>query len=387
MVKFIRNLKASEFGMRIREKFFPSKKNDPATTAHLEQSMNRFLECNHKKNASQIKKEIQICKKYWKCYPYHYYTQDLYRKDKEITKEELINFIPHFFYIYLFLPFHASPKFSMIANNKIITDHIFNALKINKPETLCSVFNGKLYASDMLPCSYEQVHKQICENDYEKIFVKPADGAGGKGIYIFHKMAYGGYETRENLRFNDHFLEMIGKNNNYIIQPGLLQNPEISKIYPHSVNTCRIITENNNGTVRLVCAMLRVGRGHNDVDNASSGGICTNININNGKFGDFAISYEGEKFSKHPDTQFAFSRYEIPRWEDIEKFTMQSAGKLPFFRYLGWDIALTTQNPVVIEINSSPAVDIIEKTCCGLRERFGIDDPDYYWKNTGRKLR
>lgn len=387
MVKFIRTLKASEFGMRIREKFYPTKKNDPATTDHLEQSMNRFFKCKNKKNALQIKKEIQICKKYWKCYPYHYYIQDLYRKDREITKEELINFIPHFFYNYLFLPFHASPKFSMVANNKLITDHIFNALKINKPETLCSVFNGKLYASDMLPCSYEQVRKQVCENGYEKIFVKPVDGAGGKGIYIFHKIADGRYETRENLTFNDHFLEMIGKNNNYIIQSGIIQDPEISKIYPYSVNTCRIITENNCGTVRLVCAMLRMGRGHSDVDNASSGGICTNINITSGKFGDFAISYDGEKFLQHPDTRFTFSNNGISRWEEIEKFTLEAAGKQPFFKFLGWDIALTTQKPLVVEINSSPAVDIIEKTSCGLREAFGIDVPDDYWKNSGRTLR
>ena len=114
------------------------------------------------------------------------------------------------------------------------------------------------------------------------------------------------------------------------------------------------------------------------------GGICTNIDINNGKFGDFAISYEGEKFSEHPDTQFAFSQNGISRWKDIEKFTMQAAGRLPFFKYLGWDIALTPQNPMVIEINSSPAVDIVEKTSCGLRERFGIDNPDFYWKNAGR---
>jgi glutathione synthase/RimK-type ligase-like ATP-grasp enzyme len=58
---------------------------------------------------------------------------------------------------------------------------------------------------------------------------------------------------------------------------------------------------------------------------------------------------------------------------------------MPFLTYLGWDIALTPDGPVAIEINRSPAVDIIEKTSHGLREAFGIDDPDYYWKNLGKR--
>ena len=42
------------------------------------------------------------------------------------------------------------------------------------------------------------------------------------------------------------------KNHDYIIQAGIVQDPEISRIYPESVNTCRIITENKNGTARIV---------------------------------------------------------------------------------------------------------------------------------------
>ena len=372
--------------MKVLEKFYPTKKDDPNTTTHLKQAMKRFYECDNKKNASQIKKEIQICKKYWKCFPYHYYMHDLFSEEKQLTNEELINYIPHFFYNYLFLPHHSSPKLSMISENKIVTEHIFSALKINKPKTLCSLFNGKLYSFNMLSCSYDDIRNQICENDYEKIFVKPAEGYGGKGIYIFHKTECGHYETRQNIIFNDQFLGIIGKNNDYIIEPGIIQDPEISKMYPRSVNTCRIITENKNGAVRLVCAMLRMGRGQNEVDNASLGGICTHININSGKFGDFAISYDGEKFAKHPDTQFEFSNQGISRWNDIKTYTTESAGKLPFFTYLGWDIALTSDGPVAIETNRSPAVDIIEKTSYGLREAFGIDDPDYYWKNPGKRI-
>lgn len=385
MVKCLNKIKSSEFGMKVLEKILPITKNDSATISHFKQAMIRFNECDTKKDASRIREGIQICKKYWKCYPYHYYICDLYRDDKTLTNKELIDYIPPFYWYYLFLPHHNSPKFSMIGENKMVMELFFKASKIIQQRNSSILFNGHLYSSDMEQLSFHRVQNELTYNNFEKIFVKPLEGGGGKGIYIFHKNSQGHFVTRDNIHFNEFFLGKIGEKQDYIIQPGIIQDPEISKIYHHSVNTCRIITENKNGTVRLVCAMLRMGRGQNEVDNATSGGISTHININSGKFGDFAISYDGEKFAKHPDTQFEFSNQGISRWNDIKTYTSESAGKLPFFTYLGWDIALTSDGPVAIEINRSPAADIMEKTSHGLREEFGIENPDYYWKNLGKR--
>ena len=189
----------------------------------------------------------------------------------------------------------------------------------------------------------------------------------------------------ENDSFDEDFLVTLGKKNDYIIQVGVLQDPEISRIYPDSVNTCRIITENRNGAARVVCAMLRIGRDHREVDNISSGGICVHIDIKYGTFGDFAMSYDGKKFFRYPDTHFVFRHEKISRWNEIQKFVTESANKLPFFTHLGWDIGLTPAGPVAIEINTAPAIDIMEMISCGLREAFRIVDPDYYWKNPGKR--
>ena len=98
MVNSLRKLNTSEVGMRLREKFFIMNKYSPSATNHFAQAMIRFKECKNSKNKSQIKREIQICRKYWKCYPYHYFIYNLFRADNEVTEEELINYIPHFFW-------------------------------------------------------------------------------------------------------------------------------------------------------------------------------------------------------------------------------------------------------------------------------------------------
>ena len=385
MPKLTKKLLLSEFGMKIRERFYPTEKNDPDTYFLLMQAMDRFKNCDNKKSNSQIRQEIQVCKKYWGCYPYHYFTYNLFRADMEVGDEELKNYIPQYYWYNLFLPHHSNPKFFMIGENKIIIAQFFKALKINQPETLCILLNGCIYSSDMKQLTCSQVKNELYQNNYEKLFVKPADGSGGKGIYIFHKTDHGFVTKEGNFSFNENFLDEIGKKQDYIIQPGVIQDNKIAAIYPKSVNTFRIITENKKGVTRIVCAMLRIGQGQNEVDNISSGGICVNINMHTGALSDFAMSYSGDKFEFHPDTHFAFRNYIIPEWDEIRQFTLESASKLPFLTYLGWDIGLTPDGPVSIEINRVPSIDVMEMISGGLREAFRINDPDYYWKHLGNR--
>lgn len=388
MVQLIKRITASEFGLKFREKFFfPDAKKDPATFRHFNEAMDRFKKCDNKKSASQIKKEIRICKNYWHCYPYHYYIYGLYEAERQLTNEELINYIPHYYWYNLFQRFYDSQKYSLITDNKIVMHQMFCALNIRSPKTFCILFKGKLFSSNMEQLSFDKLNQELCHNKPEKIFVKPAEGGGGRGFFIFHKTDKDLFVTSEDIVFNENFLDSIGKKTDYIIQSGIMQDPEMSKIFPGSVNTCRIITENKSGgTPRVVCAILRIGQGRKEVDNISSGGICTNIDINTGKFGDFAMSYSGRKIEEHPDTHFKFQNSGVIKWDEIQNFTIKSAEKLPFFTYLGWDIALTAEGPIAVEMNLGPAIDIMEMISHGMRESFGIVDPDYYWKSPGKIL-
>jgi hypothetical protein len=386
MAKLIKKIFISEFGLKLKERFFPTKNGDPDTATHLMQAMKRFQECDNKKNLSRIRHEIRICKKYWKCYPHHYFINNLYRSDNEITDEELINYIPQFYWHYVFLPHYSSPLYYRIGENKLIIEQFFKALRISQPKTLCLLLHGDVYSSGMERLSGDQIQQELLQKNPEKIFVKPAESYGGKGIQIFHKNSPGHYVNDNDVSFDLDFLNTIGKDQDYIIQYGITQSQEISDIYPESVNTFRVITENKNGQARIVCAMLRIGRDHKEIDNISSGGICVKIDLITGKLGDFAISYNDEKIDHHPDTHVAFRNVTISQWDEIRKFTINSASKMPYLTYLGWDIALTPEGPVAIEINRTPAIDIIEMVSGrGLREEFRIDNPDYYWKNLGKR--
>lgn len=388
MTSILKKLKASETGMKIREKIFPYYDPNHAFSPlkNLPDSMKRYDTCESKKTLSQIRSEIALCKKYWKCFPYHYYMYDLYRKDTPLSEEALLNYIPEFFWYYLYLPHHSSYKFWMITDNKIITDLFFRSLHIPQPETLYRIINGRIYSMEMLPVHTDQLLQDLNREKTQKIFVKPAESGQGKGIHIFHKGDDGRFVSPDNTSFTNEFLESVGKNRDYIIQKGITQHPDISAIYPASINTVRIITENKGGNTRAVCSMLRIGRGHHEIDNASAGGIFLKIDTGSGIIGDVARTYDGECFPDHPDTHFVFQKFRIPAWEKIVHFARESAGKIPFFTHLAWDIAVTETGPVAIEINLSPGISGLQISCGGLRKIFGIPDPDHYWKNPGKRL-
>ncbi len=70
---------------------------------------------------------------------------------------------------------------------------------------------------------------------------------------------------------------------NYIIQTGVKQAAALNEIYPDSINTFRIITENFSGQPRIVAALLRIGQSGSYVDNFTQGGIALGIDLESGQ--------------------------------------------------------------------------------------------------------
>jgi hypothetical protein len=344
-------------------------------------SMERYRNCKTKKSIKQIKSEIKLCKKYWKCYPLHYFRYDLYERDKQLTEKELLEYIPEFFFYKLFLTYYDSNKYATLVDEKNITEQIFRSVDINQPKTLYKLINNNLYKVGMENQSIDDFRKDLEVNKYNKIFVKPVGGQGGNGIFIFHRKADGSYKTKVEEHLNEEFLKKIGTKGDYIFQLAVSQDKRISEIYPNSVNTFRIATENKNGKARVICATLRVGKEGKEVDNGDQNGLVLGIDIDTGRIKEVAMTRKGGSFYKHPDTGFVFKDYEIPEWNRVKAFANESASKLAQFTYLGWDIALSEEGPLAIETNMGFGLDHFQASLGGLREAFSIDEPNFYWRN------
>ncbi len=187
---------------------------------------------------------------------------------------------------------------------------------------------------------------------HKVVMVKPNDLSCGKGIRKIH--------ITKGMKL-DKFYEECIKNQTYLIEEVAVQNKEISKLHPDSVNTVRMVTIiADNGKPYVATAVIRIGSGHKVVDNFNSGGVTAMIDIKTGKINTSAINSEGIIFDKHPTTKVKLEGYQIPCWKEIQDLVLKAALVVPEIRLVGWDICVGEKGPLIIEGNQFPAHDLYQ---------------------------
>ncbi|MBN2345261.1 MAG: hypothetical protein JXO51_02650 [Candidatus Aminicenantes bacterium] len=379
----IADFKQSLLGMRLKElrhRFFFGQRYK-----RMIQARERFARCRERKPRGQMRREILLCRSFWRCQPLHYLRYNLYRRDRPLSELELIGFVPEFFFYQLFLPHYDSKKYQVLLTDKIITEQFFRSLGIAQPPTLAKLIGGRLFTEDLEETDFGRLAAAIRESRPRKLFVKPGDGLGGYGIHVFRLQEDNRYTDARGEMFAAEFLYGIGRGNDFIIQPGLEQDPQLSAIYPRSVNTFRVLSENRGQGARVLLSTLRIGRGGREVDNSAQDNIVVKVDASGGALGAVASTESGERFARHPDTGHVFAGTTIGRWPEVESFVRAAADKMPQFTYLGWDIALTPEGPLAIETNLDFGLDHYQAVLGGIREVLGIDDPGFYWQNRGKR--
>lgn len=344
----------------------------------------RYRTCQDKKPAGQIRKEMALSRRYWGCEPLFYYRYNLFRSDATLTEEALLNYIPAFFFHRLLIAPYYENKFRGIIDNKNVLAAFYQGLDIHHPKTLGFLSEGGAYDARMLPLSPAGLVEQLNHSGAEKVFLKPSDGIGGKGIALFTRTSTG-YQTSDNQHLSPEMLAQYMREHDAILQQGVNQHTALAQIYDGSVNTLRIITENFAGQPRIVAALLRIGHSGSYVDNFSRGGIALGIDQETGQAYPEASLETAERITHHPDTQYRFGDFQVPDWPAIKSFVLRCCQQFNYFPHLGWDIALTDEGPLVIEQNIDIGPDLPQMALGGLRKAYRIADPQDYWRQTARE--
>lgn len=160
----------------------------------------------------------------------------------------------------------------------------------------------------------------------------------------------------------------------FIVQQRISQHQNISAIFPNAVNTIRLVTvyDKKTKTVKPLSAVLRVGTGKNHVDNWAAGGLAIGIDLAKGcllKYGFYKPAF-GTKTTIHPDTGIEFDGYEIPFFKDAVSLALRCHDYLYGIHSIGWDIAITSDGPCIIEGNDNWEISLMQACNGGLLEQF-----------------
>lgn len=138
-----------------------------------------------------------------------------------------------------------------------------------------------------------------------------------------------------------------------ILEEWICQHEELERIYSKAINCLRIITLYNNGKVNFLAGGMTWGNGKK-IANACASGIVSPVNFENGKLEKPAADFSGNVYKQHPITGQNLQGIYVPYWKEIVEMLTCAAKEIPQVAYIGWDIAITPNGPIIIEGNTTP---------------------------------
>ena len=216
------------------------------------------------------------------------------------------------------------------------------------------VFQDKEFRKDGEILPDGMVDEILDKVEDERIFIKRYRGGAGSGISIAEKKS-NGYYTKDGEKLSAHLIREKYTDSNYIFEKQVVQNDAIKRFNPSSVNTIRILTYRNE----IISAAIRFGGAGDICDNVSKGGVAVSVDLKTGRLGEYGMRmYDVMKYYRHPDSKIEFKDAVVPNWDsilDVVKKTMQF---LPYFNSVGFDVAVSIDGPVIIEINTGAGINL-----------------------------
>ncbi len=186
--------------------------------------------------------------------------------------------------------------------------------------------------------------------DKDVIFAKPNRGESGKGIERLEKSKF--ESIAQMYRY------VIDPAHNFgVIEQALVQHPDLNKLYPHAINSYRIVTLVVNGEAHCVYAVSKCGNCGKYVDNMENDGLACPIDQQTGKICGCAHTSKLINYDVHPTTGVKLEGFALPYVRESVELAKKAALEVPQVGYLGWDVCVTPTGPVIIEGNTYPGYD------------------------------
>jgi hypothetical protein len=115
---------------------------------------------------------------------------------------------------------------------------------------------------------------------------------------------------------------------------------------------------------RPLHAVWKIPTGRNMTDNyyhGASGNFLGYVNLGSGVVGRVVgSSTTQDSDPPHPDTGAPLLGVKLPDWSSLVSVGVEGARALPGLRWQSWDIALTRNGPVILEMNAYADVDLVQ---------------------------
>ena len=194
-----------------------------------------------------------------------------------------------------------------------------------------------------------------------RIFVKPAAGLCGNSACLLAVRDGKFYQGDKQVELSD----FSAPDQDWIFQPVIENHADLKALNPGTLNTMRIVTcRTKSGAIEpWDPGMVRIGRSNAVVDNFAKGGIGVGIG-EDGKLERYGYSHDKElnytKTEQHPDSHIVFAGRPIPFYNEAVALVKKAHGLFPSLQTIGWDVAITSDGPILLEGNQSWDIEMLQ---------------------------
>jgi hypothetical protein len=161
-------------------------------------------------------------------------------------------------------------------------------------------------------------------------------------------------------------LETRAQSRPLLVQERVKPHHSLNVLTSGALPTVRVTTcLGESGDPEVVSGVFRMAIGNNrTVDNLHAGGIAASVGVEDGRLSrasDLGMDARLGWLDRHPDTGAFIKGRELPLWNETKALALQAHRAFADRVLVGWDIAITDDGPVIVEGNSSPDLDIIQR--------------------------
>lgn len=280
-------------------------------------------------------------------------------------------------------------KYYILARNKYLTHLAFAQAGIRKAPFYCLYDSeGRFDPSLDLASDCTGVRTVLERKAVKECVVKTTEDSHGEGVQVVRSVDFIPDDCVLHLSDGSRcsISDLLGSEP--LLFEGLVrQTSQFAAFNPTSVNTVRFMTAlYPDGEVRIIATFIKIGRAGKQVDNAGAGGnvdVC--VDVETGRL-ENAILFEGwdkiRDVDVHPDSGVRLKGEVIENWAAIKEEVRGFQRAFPYCKVAGWDIAITDEGPVALEVN-----DFWDRTGqLFIRRgwRNEIRDCHAAWKKTGK---
>ncbi|WP_295822463.1 sugar-transfer associated ATP-grasp domain-containing protein [uncultured Microbacterium sp.] len=188
------------------------------------------------------------------------------------------------------------------------------------------------------------------------IVTKEPVGQAGTGVHRYHAA-----EVEDWSAFHRGLLER----GEILVEEVIRQHDDLAAVCPGTVNTTRVTAFFDGQKTHILAMAQKFGRGAVS-DQMTFGGFYTMLDENGHALGAGYDSH-GHVHELHPDSGVRIADFQLPMIDEVKAFVDRVARVVPQVQYVGWDIVVGPDGPVLVEGNWGAGVYENKPSVTGIR--------------------